>query len=147
MTQSVQDKAPDLRTAFPRSPNALLGDYILLARILDKCRAVVAGTQGEYKFNCPLDQRFFNFTGIDADAFQAQVSQGKNDDAILSWVCQHAQPKTQEEILAWGYQTRWAMPTDPEMLAYFEGTRRKLAPEKPYIQTWFQLLDAEEGRF
>jgi hypothetical protein len=32
------------------------------------------------------------------------------------------------------------------MKAYFEKMRREIAPDRPYLQTWFQLLDAEEGR-
>jgi hypothetical protein len=147
MTQTTLQSAPDLRTGFPRSPNDLLGDYILLGRILDKCRAVLAGTNGEYNFNCPLDQRFFGFTNIDAEAFKAQVAQGKSDVEMLEWVRQNSQPRTPEEILSWTYATRWAAPTEPAHQAYFEANRRQIAPDRPYIQYWFQLLDAEEGRY
>lgn len=147
MAQATLQNAPDLRTGFPRSPNDLVGDYVLLGRILDKCRAVVAGTNGEYNFNCPLDQRFFNFTQIDAEAFKAQVTQGKSDEEMLLWVKENSVAKTPEEILAWGYENRWSAPTEPNMKAYFEKMRRDVAPNRPYLQTWFQLLDAEEGRY
>jgi len=61
--------ALDLRKDFPRSPRATLAGYVVAGRALDKCRAEIAGTAGEYHFNCPLDELFFGFTGIDAEAF------------------------------------------------------------------------------
>ena len=47
---------------FPRSPRETLGGYVIAARTLDKCRASLAGTLGEYKFDCPLDNFLFGFT-------------------------------------------------------------------------------------
>jgi len=32
----------------------------LAARLLDKCRAALYGTAGEYHYDCPLDRRFFD---------------------------------------------------------------------------------------
>ncbi len=50
----------DLRDGkqFPRSPRETLGGYVLAARALDKCLGVLAGWQGEFHSNCPLDQRW-----------------------------------------------------------------------------------------
>lgn len=146
MPQTLQEMTPDLRTGYPRSPSQLLGDYILLARVLDKCRATLAGTNGEYNYNCPLDRRFFDFTGIDADAFKAQVAAGKTDEEMLAWVKANSQPRTPEEILVWCYENRLAGPEGDEKKAYFENLRRQAAPNRPYLRSWFELLDAEEGR-
>lgn len=139
--------ALDLEKSYPRSPNERLGGYIIMPRIIDKCRAVIAGSNGEYNYNCPLDQRFFNFTGIDAEAFKDQVAMGKSDEELLEWVNEHAVPHTEDELNIWAYTTRWSIPSEPQMIAYFESARLKVAPHKHYINTWFQLLDAEEGRF
>lgn len=144
--QLLLKNAPDLRTEPPRSPNQLVGDFIILGRILDKCRAALIGTPGEYIYNCPLDQRFFSFAGIDAEAFKAEVAQGKSDEEMLAWVQKKGKHLTREEILAWGYEMRWATPSDAESRAYFEQMRRAAAPDHPYLQTWFHLLDFEEGR-
>jgi hypothetical protein len=142
-TATVQ--ALDLTKTYPRSPNALLGDYILLARITDKCRAVIAGTNGAYNFNCPMDRLFFDFTGIDADAFKAHVASGASDDEVLAWVVQHSQPRTRDEILTWAYKSRW-MEVPESYMAFFEDYCRKYAPNHPYLKNFFQMLDAEEGR-
>jgi hypothetical protein len=58
--------AKDLTREFPRSPRETLAGYVHAARMTDKCRAVVAGTAGDYNYNCPLDRFLLDFTGIDA---------------------------------------------------------------------------------
>src|SRR5215831_15512085 len=58
-------RAPDLRQRPPRSPRSRLGGYSLLPRMLDKGRATLARTNGEYHFDCPLDKRILSFAGID----------------------------------------------------------------------------------
>lgn len=139
-------KALDLTKAFPRSPAEVLGGYVILARIIDKCRAVIAGTQGEYKFNCPLDQRFFDFTDIDANEFKKLVASGATDDVIVTWVKSKTKGLSETEIAAWCYDAIRRAPYSVDEKAYFEQLRRKVAPKHPYINSWFQLLDAEEGR-
>ena len=75
--------APDLTKQPPRSARVRLGGYVILARMLDKGRALLAGKKGEYVYNCPLDQRFLKFVGIDAVALKKQLSAGKGDGDIL----------------------------------------------------------------
>ncbi len=77
--------APDLTKQAPRSPRVRLGGYVILARMLDKGRAVLAGKNGEYKFACPLDQQFLGFSGIDAEALKQQLAAGKGDGEVLVW--------------------------------------------------------------
>jgi hypothetical protein len=78
--------APDLTQHPPRSPRVRLGGYVHLPRLLDKARAVVSGQNGGYAYNCALDQHFFGFTGIDADAMLAAIKAGKSDTEMLAWV-------------------------------------------------------------
>lgn len=139
-------KAPDLTRTFPRSPHDDLGGYVLLPRIIDKCRASLAGTIGEYKYNCPLDCQFFDFTSIDADEFKAQIANGSSDEELLEFVKKKADPHTQTEIDCWSYEQRTRAPQLAEQKAYFESYRRKFAPKCPRATTWFDMLDAEEGR-
>lgn len=147
MSVPVLSNAPDLRKGYPRSPNASLGHFVILPRIIDKCRATIAGTNGEYNFNCPLDQRFFDFAGVDADAFKEQVAAGKNDEELLAWIQAHSRKPSETEIKAWSYRARWGRPEGDEATAFFETLRQACAPENYMLETWFQLLDTEEGRF
>jgi hypothetical protein len=50
--------------------------------MLDKCRADISGTPGEYHYDCPLDQNFFVFTGITPEALKAEVAKGLGDGAV-----------------------------------------------------------------
>jgi hypothetical protein len=146
MTQATQIQALDLSKTYPRSPNALLGSYVILARTIDKCRADIAGTPGEYHWNCPLADLFFTFKEIDPMAFRAQLEAGKSDEEILDWLNKTGRPRTEEEILAWSYDCRWMKPHSIEKKAYVEKTVRETSPDNLYIQSYFQMLDKEEGR-
>ncbi len=146
MSTHTLQNAPDLRKGFPRSPNESLGEYVLLPRIIDKCRATLAGSQGEYNYNCPLDRRFFDFTEADADTFKEQVAAGKTDAELLAWIQQNSKPLSADEIKIWSYAQRWRRP-EGDIVAYFETLREQIAPQNYRIETWFQLLDADEGRF
>ncbi|MBI5777374.1 MAG: DUF5069 domain-containing protein, partial [Nitrospirae bacterium] len=43
----------DLRKNYPRSPREKLAGYVHLPRMIDKCRASLAGTEGDYIYPCP----------------------------------------------------------------------------------------------
>ncbi len=145
---SVSDKirALDLTREFPRSPAQELGGYVLLARIIDKCRATIAGTNGEYKYNCSIDKQFFDFTGINAEELQSFIAGGATDEEIAGWVNQHAEAHSETEVLTWCYEQRTREPLTAEQKAYYEKLRRNNAPGKLYVRTWMEVLDAEEGR-
>jgi hypothetical protein len=137
--------APDLTQRPPRSPRVRLGSYVILPRMLDKGRALVAGKNGEYNFACPLDQRFLEFAGIDAGALKKQLAAGKSDGEILSWVRQQAKNKhTEAEILAWSAFQNLRAPSDTESREFFQGQHAKIAPKRDDVATWFDLLDLDD---
>ena len=135
----------DLTKRPPRSPRVRLGGYVLLARAIDKGRATVAGSNGEYNYNCPMDQRFFEFAGVDAEALKQQIAAGKGDKALLEWVQSNAQQKhTFDEIETWSTSEERRSPTDPEARDFFEELRAAAAPDRVDVQTWFELLDLDD---
>lgn len=77
--------APNLTQRPPDSPRLRPGGYVVLARILDKGRAEIAGTAGEYKYNNPIDHHWFRFTGLSAEALKAELATGKGDGEMLAW--------------------------------------------------------------
>src|SRR5436189_5518931 len=93
--EKVKLLARDLRDGkqFPRSPRQTLADYVLAARAVDKCRAVLAGWEGEYHSNCPLDQRWLKFAEIDYDDFRSFVAAGATDDESASRIGERAQKR------------------------------------------------------
>jgi hypothetical protein len=66
----------DLTHRPPRSFRVRLGNYVILARMLDKGRATVAGKNGEYRYNSTADQRLVQFLGFDPDALLEELATG-----------------------------------------------------------------------
>jgi hypothetical protein len=137
---------PDLTQRPPRSPRVRLGGYVILPRILDKCRALLAGKNGEYEFDCGMDRHFLKFAGIDAAALKAEIATGKGDGEILAWVEEHAANKrTPWEIAAWGeYHQQRGPDSDTETITFFAGMVGKLSATREDIRTWFDVLDLDD---
>lgn len=145
---SVSDLALDLTKEVPRSPRSTVGGYVVAARTLDKCRAAIAGTNGEYHFACPLDNLFFEFTGIDAESFKAFVATGADDDAVAAWIHETATPRERREVIRWNNDLRdkriSEMPI--ELQEFLEGYIPEFLPEGAVVHVWFDVYDIEEGR-
>ena len=136
---------PDLTQHPPRSPRARLGGYVHLPRLLDKARAFAAGKAGEYVYPCPLDKRFFSFTGIDPDAFLAAVKTGKGDVAMLAWVTENTTPvRPAWEIEAFSRWLEALGPGDAKRHAGFAEDITELAPGREDIRTNFDRLELDD---
>ena len=142
---SVNYTAPDLTRHPPRSPRVRLGGYVQLPRLIDKARAVAAGTAGDFHYNCPIDQRFLTFTGLNPEALFDVIKSGKSDGEILAYVTANATPKRQLfEILVWSAWFEQQVPTPPDTRAFFNDVHRKNAPQREDIGTWFDWLDLDD---
>jgi len=97
-TNKVKKLAKDLAKDFPRSPRETLAGYVIAARTLDKCRATLAGTPGEYHFDCPLDNMLFGFKGVKGEDFKAQIEQDAGDQEMIDWLNQNGEKKTAEDV-------------------------------------------------
>ena len=138
--------APDLTQRPPRSPRTRLGGYVLLPRMLDKGRAEIAGKNGEYHYNCPLDQHFVNFVKIDPAVMREQLAAGKGDGEILNWINETAQQKrTPWEIEQWSeYMLRRGPDSDAETRGYFGEMLGQISQTREDIKTWGDLLDLDD---
>ncbi len=135
----------DLTKRPPRSPRVRLGGYVTLPRILDKGRATIAGTNGEYNFACPLDQIFLEYAGVDAENLKARLAAGDGDGEILEWIRKNAKhARTEAEIVAWSDYMDRRTPSSVELRAFFHGVHEKIAPKRGDISTWFDLLDVDD---
>ena len=146
MAKSTNIPAPDLTQRPPRSPRSRLGGYALLPRMLDKGRATAVGKNGEYHFNCPLDQHILNFAGIDAKKLLAELKKGKGDGEILDWINANAKNKrTAWEIQQWSdYHDRRGPDSDAETLQFFAGYAAKFTKTREDIKTWADLLELDD---
>jgi hypothetical protein len=122
-----------------------LGGFVILPRMLDKCRAVLAGKAGEYHYACPLDQQFLEFSGVDPEALKRKVAEGASDTEVLEWVRGNAKPlRNGAEIAAWSAWQEQRAPGDLEDNEYLHGVQKALAPKRDDIVTWFDMLDLDD---
>ncbi len=129
----------------PRSPRVRLGGYTILPRILDKIRAELAGTAGEYKYKNPNDWHFFRFTGLDPEALQKQVATGIGDWDVLTWVNENAPLKhTPLEISQWSDWTQTVSFNDVEMREWFTEQIKRLNPAREDLRGTFDYLDLDD---
>ncbi len=133
---------------YPRSPHETLAGYVIAARTLDKCRAAIAGTLGEYKFDCPLDNFFFDFTGLTAESFREFVSTGADEASVGQWITENAQPHQHREIIQWNNNMRAKRICDLpiQLQEFLEGYIPQCVPAGHPIYVWFDVYDIEEER-
>jgi hypothetical protein len=146
MSNSTNISAPDLTKRPPRSPRCRLGGYAMLPRMLDKGRAEIAGLNGEFKYDAPVDQHIINFLGLDVAALREQLAAGKGDGEILEWINSNAKHKrTAWEIEQWSdFHQRRGPDSDAETLSFFAEYVGKFTKAREDIKTWFDLLDLDD---
>ena len=136
----------DLTQRPPRSFRVRLGNYVILARMLDKGRATLAGKNGEYHYNCTTDQRLVHFLGFDPDALLRELATGKGDEEILEWVQAHSKtPCAPWEIEAWSaFMDKRTPDTDAETLASFAEHLGKLSKTREDVKTFFEFGELDD---
>lgn len=74
------------------------------------------------------------------------VTAANDDEAVVSWFVRNGHMPRGADLEAHNADIEnWGPKTD-ESRARFELQREKLAPDRPEIKTWTDLLDVEEGR-
>jgi hypothetical protein len=74
----------DLTKQFPRSGTERLGGYPWLPRLIDKCRAYIAGSLGDYIFPCPIDMELLSELDVAEDDFEQAVRDSATDQEVLA---------------------------------------------------------------
>lgn len=138
-------QARDLSQQPPRSPRVKIGGYPLLARALDKGRADLAGTVGEYHFDCPLDNYLFDFKQVKGADVKDLLAKGATDEEVAKWLDTHGTPRTAEEIAGFAAQVEAARPYDmPEKKQWFIDNCATVGID-PAKSTLFDFLEADDA--
>ena len=146
MNNKLSSLAKDLTKEYPRSPHETLSGYVIAARMLDKCRATINATNGEYRFDCPLDRYFLNFSEISSLAFKSYVESGANDEEVAAWILEQAN-HAEDIIKLWNLKMRQTRITDlpPHLQLFLEDYIKEVVPENRRVYTWFDVYDIEES--
>jgi hypothetical protein len=123
-----------------------LAGHVHLARMIDKCRAVLAATEGEYIYPCPMDERLLEFVGITSDQFTSAVKTYPTDSGVAAWFQQTATPHPSAELNEWNLKLLSRGPSSPGSMEKFKKYRDAVDPSRTDLTAWSDLQDLEEGR-
>lgn len=135
----------DLTKEFPRSPRDQLEGMMILPRAIDKARAQLSGTLGEYiYYGCRFNLRLFNTLGVTEDEFLEAVRTSENDDDVLEWIRDFVRPERVkiEQMNDWVQHNEPA----PQEREKFCAELERVDPGNDGANTWTDLIDLEEGR-
>ena len=142
----TQPSSIDLTQRPPRSFRVRLGNYVILARMLDKGRASLAKRNGEYNYNSGTDQHLVRFLRFDPKALLKELATGKGDGEILDWVQAHSKTRRAPwEIEAWSaFMEKRGPDSDAETLELFAGYVGKLSKTREDVRTWFEAIELDD---
>jgi hypothetical protein len=116
-----------------------------MARMIDKGRADLQGSVGEYHYACPLDQMLFEFKGVKADEVKNLLASGATDEQVLTWFDSHGTTRKAEEIRKWSSEVEGYRPyDDPEKREWFSSECAKLGL-KPESSTLVDYLETDDA--
>ena len=146
--KQIELLAMDLTREFPRSPRETLAGYVIAARAVDKCRADLAGTIGEYHTGCPVDLIFLDFAEIPYAKFREFVATGATDAVIAEWIAKTAKPRPRIEIIRWNNELRGKRMSELHdgLQEYMEDYIRQFVPRNRPVYAFFDVYDLEEQR-
>jgi gluconokinase len=137
--------------SFPiRSPREIVGGLFVFGRILDKIRLNAAGKlpDGYHLGIIPgkrtFDDRVCKFLDISFEDLERRTLEGGSDEEILEWCFSHGRKPDQEQMDVWNAFMRKRGWSDE---AGLENAKKDAGlSDREDIQTFFDLMDAEEGR-
>jgi starvation-inducible DNA-binding protein len=136
--------AQDLTKQAPHSPRERVAGFAIASRAVDKCRASLAGTLGEYHYDCPVDNLLFDFKGITGDQFKTAVQAAKNYEDVGTWLLANGTKKTPVEIKTWSDEIEAGSPMkNPEKRDFFMKNCATLGLN-PETSTTFDWLEADD---
>ena len=134
----------DLTKQAPHSPRERLAGFAIANRAIDKCRASLAGTPGEYHYDCALDNQLFNFKGITGEQFKTAVQASTSYEEVGAWLLANGTAKTPAEIRTWSDEMEaGTLMKDPQKRARFIESCAELGLN-PQMNSTFDWLEADD---
>lgn len=135
---------------YPKSPQEKTGGIVYFGRLLEKIRLMAAGELHpdlHANLGKAFDQRCVDFLGVNYETLHGKVLEGLTDEQALEWCFANGTNPTDEQIEVWnGFMTKRGWSDEASEIL----TRRKKESgfeSRDDIQTMFQYIDADEGRF
>ena len=133
----------DLTKGVPRSPYEMLGGIVFLPRAIDKMRALIAGTVGEYNARFGTSAALFRRLGMAADEFEQIVCEHLTDEEVLEALRERG-TLTPETIDAWNKVGPNISPrSEEEWARHWERLETAGYGDRRDVVTQFDRLDLE----
>lgn len=132
-----------------RSPFHKVGTLVYFGRMVDKIRLHAAGQlPADYVTNLGdgLDKFCVNLFGIAYEALVERVKAGGTDEEILAWCYENGRTLTDQDQHIWNEFMRKRGWDDSGSQRLAERKVESGFQERAEIQTFFQYIDADEGR-
>ena len=97
-------------------------------------------------YDCPSDKLLFGFLGVSANQLLELAENSENDEDLVRSLKNIQVERNTEEIEQFNDQILKSGPNDDNSQAYFAQLRQKHAPDRSDISSWFDIIEAEEGR-
>lgn len=138
---------------FPiRSPRHLTGGIVVFARVLDKIRLNAEGKLPEgyhvgiVSGNRTFDDRLCKFLGVDFDELSARTLEGGSDEEILEWCFSRGRMPDAEQIEVWNAFLTKRGWRDTGTAGLEKVKAEAGLSDRDDVQTYFEVMDIEEGR-
>ncbi|MCG9129372.1 DUF5069 domain-containing protein [Candidatus Poribacteria bacterium] len=136
----------DLQRRAPRSPyNTDVNGMVHLARLIDKGRAFIGNTLGEYFYaeDSGIDRATLGFLGVSPADFTDALKKYTTDAEIQAWLKENHQ-KTEQEIQEFNKKMIGMGPENERYKAMMAKMLRKLGTDRTDINTWFAMMDLDD---
>lgn len=130
----------DLRDHPPRNARVMIGGLYFLARTIDKAKAKINGTLGEYKIGPGISMYLFEWLGISEGDFVEAVRALKTDEAIVAWFHERTDASQYDDINL-RLSTR-AIRDDEHFEAVLPAY--PILNEHPHLRNWFEIFDLDD---
>ena len=139
---------------YPRSPKDQVGGLCHLGRLINKVRMRNAGLIQDYNYlTIGFDKYLLDKLEIKGEDFEKRVLQGGTDAEIVDWVKSNGKHLSDEEKMEWnqmvltfGPKAEMAQKAFDRNLAAIAEKRGVSVENLAHINTWFQLIEHDEGR-
>jgi len=137
----------DLVNGIPRSPYESMHGIVMLPRAIDKVRAEIAGTLGDYLSRTGFSGMLLAFLEIDAADFVDAVATRSGDAEVWAWIESAMSPKSDAEIMAFNRRMMTITPQDDAARErYWQFMADIGQSHRTDLTRQFDRLDLDEGR-
>lgn len=136
--------------SYPRSGREPLGGVVFLPRTIDKMRAYINGTVGEYNVGQThrgISDYTYALFGVTVAQFEQAVRENPTDDGVLAWLYRYGKRPTEQEIDQYNRTVLSLGPQNEQGMAALRARLEKLGfADRTDVATFLDLHDLEEGR-